>query len=188
MRARQFPPQSAQLARQLLGDLEQTLRFSNWAEIDGDTPEAAAEARGWVIEACHANGVVAREPGAVWVVARHGDRTVAVLAMQHAGALPSIRNLCFGINGEDTIAIVAPPAGWRVTAPGMYGRNGMVVHLEQIDDEALVALCSSAHAPTAADADAVALAFGGAGATVVARNPVALGGRLRYARVIAMLG
>lgn len=188
MTQRQLPPRPGQLARQLLGDFGHTLMLSGWAEIEGDTPEAAATARGWTIEARHENGVVASERGATWVVSRWGDRTIAALAMQRAGQLPSIRSLRQGLDGEMSLTIVDPPAGWRVTAPGMYGRGELVVQLEQLDDEVLVALCSSARAPTAADADALARAFGGSGATVVSRTPLIVGGRLRYARVVAMRG
>jgi hypothetical protein len=187
MTQRQLPPRPAQLARQLLGDFEHTLMFSGWAEIEGDTPEAAATARGWTIEARHeSGGVVAREPGATWVVARWGGRTIAALAMQFARQLPSIRALRQGVEGEMSIVIIDPPAGWRVMSPGMYGRGEVVVQLEQLDDEVLVAVCSSARLPTAADAEALARAFGGAKATVVSRTPLLIGGRLRYARVVAM--
>jgi hypothetical protein len=179
-------PSSSEIARRLFADTEHAIRHAAWVEIPGDDPEAAALAQGWTIDARHRGGVIAQEPGARWAVFRRSGRTIALLAAQLAGHQPSLTRLWLGSEEAAPIVILRPPPGWQCATPGMYGRNGVVVHVEELDDEVIVAMVSSRKQPSAEVVASVAREFAGAGAEVVSRVPIAAGGHLRYVRFVAM--
>jgi len=71
----------------------------------------------------------------------------------------------------------------------MFGRDGIVVHIEELDDEVMVGIASRRTPIDEATLTAVAREFAGPGrsAELISRTPIALQSHLRYVRFVALL-
>lgn len=182
-------PRPFEIVTKILRCFPFALETTPWTEIEGDTPEAAALARGWTIEARDECGVVASEPNATWAVGRLNGKVVAALAVQRVG-MPSITRLNTGMDAHGTVLLIEPPAGWRVVTPGMFHLpiNGMnvMLHVEELDDEVMVATCSArARRPSKEEVALFAAAFCGPGAEIVSYTPQLVKSHLKFARFVA---